>query len=98
MCGGGGGGGNNAESIALQRESLALSRKQFEESKKQWGASFDWQKKRAEEQKKIAQARAGKGPVNTADYAASALGDRNDLGFGKHKYKKDVQGSGLSIT
>ena len=77
MCGGGGGGGGgSAESVALQRQSLALSKEQFAESKRQWGAQFDWQRKKSEEQKRAAEARPGKGPVRTAEYAASALGDR----------------------
>lgn len=99
MCGGGGGGGgSNAASLALQRQSLALSREQFEESKVQWGKQFAWQTERAEENKRIAQARAGKGPVKTADVAGSALGDNNPLGLGKDKYKKKVTGSGLAIN
>lgn len=99
MCGGGGGGGGgSAESIALQRQSLALSRKQFAESKKQWQKSFDWQKKKAAEQKAAAEARPGKGPIRTAEYAASALGDRSGLGFGKDRLKRDVQGTGLGIV
>ena len=98
MCGGGGGGGSNAESLALQRQSLALSREQFEESKLQWGKQMDWQKQKSEEQKRAAQARPGKGPVRTAEYAASALGDRSGLGFGKDRLKRQVQGTGLGIT
>ena len=99
MCGGGGGGGGgSAESVALQRQSLALSKEQFAESKRQWGAQFDWQKQKAEEQKRAAQARPGKGPVRTAEYAASALGDRSALGFGKDRLKRGVQGTGLGIV
>ena len=89
---------SNAESIALQRESLELSREQFAESKKQWGEQFQWQKDKAAEQKRIAEARAGKGPVRTAEYAASALGDRSALGFGKDRLKRDVTGKGLAIV
>lgn len=98
MCGGGGGGGSNAESLALQRQSLALSREQFEESKLQWGKQMEWQKQKSDEQKRAAEARPGKGPVRTAEYAASALGDRSGLGFGKDRLKRQVQGTGLGIT
>ncbi len=98
MCGGGGGGGSNAESLALQRQSLALSREQFEESKLQWGKQMEWQKQKSDEQKRAAEARPGKGPIRTAEYAASALGDRSGLGFGKDRLKRQVQGTGLGIT
>ena len=99
MCGGGGGGGgSNAASLALQRQSLALSREQFEESKLQWGKQMEWQKQKSDEQKRAAEARPGKGPVRTAEYAASALGDRSGLGFGKDRLKRQVQGTGLGIT
>ena len=98
MCGGGGGGGSNAASLALQRQSLALSREQFEESKLQWGKQMEWQKKKSDEQKRAAEARPGKGPVRTAEYAASALGDRSGVGFGKDRLKRPVQGTGLGIT
>jgi len=99
MCGGGGGGGSGqGESLELQRQSLALSKEQFDESKRQWGAQFDWQKVRAEEQKKTAEARPGKGPIRTAEYAASALTDRSGLGFGKDRLKRKVQGTGLGIV
>tara|TARA_B100000131_G_scaffold302312_1_gene325339 strand:+ start:13087 stop:13386 length:300 start_codon:yes stop_codon:yes gene_type:complete len=99
MCGsGGGGGGSNAASLALQRQSLALSREQFEESKRQWGKQMEWQKQKSDEQKRAAEARPGKGPVRTADYAAPALGDRSGLGFGKDRLKRQVQGTGLGIT
>ena len=89
---------SNAESIALQRESLELSREQFAESKKQWGEQFQWQRDKAAEQKKIAQARAGKGPVRTTEYAMSALEGRSGLGFGKDRLKRDVTGKGLAIV
>ena len=98
MCGGGGGGGSNQQSIALQQQSLALSREQFEESKLQWGKQMEWQKQKSDEQKRAAEARPGKGPVRTAEYAASALGDRSGLGFGKDRLKRQVQGTGLGIT
>ncbi len=100
MCGGGGGGGGSGsgESLALQRQSLELSKEQFAESKRQWTKSFSWQQERAAEQKRAAQARAGKGPVRTAEYAASALGDRSALGFGKDRLKRDVTGKGLAIV
>ena len=99
MCGGGGGGGSGqGESLALQRESLQLSKDQFEESKRQWGEQFQWQRDKAEEQKRIAQARAGKGPVRTTEYAMSALEGRSGLGFGKDKLKRDVTGKGLAIV
>ena len=98
MCGGGGGGGSNAASLALQRQSLALSREQFEESKLHWGKQMEWQKQKSDEQKRAAEARPGKGPVRTAEYAASALGDRSGLGFGKDRLKRQVQGTGLGIT
>jgi len=98
MCGGGGGGGSNQQSIALQQQSLALSREQFEESKLQWGKQMDWQKQKSDEQKRAAEARPGKGPIRTAEYAASALGDRSGLGFGKDRLKRQVQGTGLGIT
>jgi len=97
MCGGGGGSGQG-ESLELQRQSLALSKEQFDESKRQWGVQFDWQKVRAEEQKKAAEARPGKGPIRTAEYAASALTDRSGLGFGKDRLKRKVQGTGLGIV
>ena len=99
MCGGGGGGGSGSgESLQLQRESLALSKKQFEESKRQWGEQFQWQRDKAAEQKKIAEARAGKGPVRTTEYAMSALEGRSGLGFGKDRLKRDVTGKGLAIV
>tara|TARA_R100000781_G_scaffold32350_1_gene23627 strand:+ start:192 stop:485 length:294 start_codon:yes stop_codon:yes gene_type:complete len=88
----------NAESIALQRESLDLSREQFAESKRQWGEQFQWQKDKAAEQKKIAEARAGKGPTRTTEYAMSALEGRSQLGFGKDKLKTGVTGGGLAIV
>jgi len=89
---------SNAESIALQRESLELSREQFAESKRQWGEQFQWQKDKADEQKKIAEARAGKGPTRTTEYAMSALEGRSQLGFGKDKLKTGVTGGGLAIV
>ena len=89
---------SNAESIALQRESLELSREQFAESKKQWGEQFQWQKDKAAEQKRIAEARAGKGPTRTTEYAMSALEGRSQLGFGKDKLKTCVTGGGLAIV
>jgi len=89
---------SNAESIALQRESLDLSREQFAESKRQWGEQFQWQKDKADEQKKIAEARAGKGPTRTTEYAMSALEGRSQLGFGKDKLKTGVTGGGLAIV
>ena len=89
---------SNAESIALQRESLELSREQFAESKRQWGDQFQWQRDKAAEQKKIAEARAGKGPVRTTEYAMSALEGRSGLGFGKDRLKRDVTGKGLAIV
>lgn len=89
---------SNAESIALQRESLELSREQFAESKRQWGEQFQWQKDKAAEQKKIAEARAGKGPTRTTEYAMSALEGRSQLGFGKDKLKTGVTGGGLAIV
>ena len=98
MCGGGGGGGNSAESIALQKQSLALSREQFEETKRQWGEQFKWQKDKAEEQKRAAEARPGKGPTRTTEYAMSALEGRSGLGFGRDKLKKGVTGTGLAIS
>ena len=98
MCGGGGGGSSNAESIALQRQSLALSREQFDESKRQWGDQFQWQKNKAEEQKRAAEARPGKGPTRTTEYAMSALEGRSGLGFGRDRLKKEVTGKGLAIT
>ena len=99
MCGGGGGGGSGqGESLALQRQSLELSKEQFQESKRQWGEQFKWQRDKAAEQKKIAEARAGKGPVRTTEYAMSALEGRSGLGFGKDKLKRDVTGKGLAIV
>ena len=99
MCGGGGGGGSGqGESLALQRQSLELSKEQFQESKRQWGEQFQWQRDKAAEQKKIAQARAGKGPVRTTEYAMSALEGRSGLGFGKDRLKRDVKGKGLAIV
>ena len=99
MCGGGGGGGSGSgESIELQRQSLQLSKEQFEESKRQWGEQFQWQRNKAAEQKKIAEARAGKGPVRTTEYAMSALEGRSGLGFGKDRLKRDVTGKGLAIV
>ena len=99
MCGGGGGGGSGqGESLALQRQSLELSKEQFQESKRQWGEQFQWQRDKAAEQKKIAQARAGKGPVRTTEYAMSALEGRSGLGFGKDRLKRDVTGKGLAIV
>ena len=99
MCGGGGGGGSGSgESLQLQKESLQLSKEQFEESKRQWGEQFKWQRDKAAEQKKIAQARAGKGPVSTTEYAMSALEGRSGLGFGKDRLKKGVTGKGLAIV
>ena len=99
MCGGGGGGGSGqGESLALQRQSLELSKEQFQESKRQWGEQFQWQRDKAAEQKKIAQARAGKGPVRTTEYAISALEGRSGLGFGKDRLKRDVKGKGLAIV
>ena len=99
MCGGGGGGGSGSgESLQLQRESLALSKEQFEESKRQWGEQFQWQRDKAAEQKRVAQARAGKGPVRTTEYAMSALEGRSGLGFGKDRLKKGVTGKGLAIV
>ena len=89
---------SNAESIALQRESLELSREQFAESKRQWGEQFQWQKDKAAEQKRIAEARAGKGPTRTTEYAMSALEGRSQLGFGKDKLKTGVTGGGLAIV
>lgn len=89
---------SNAESIALQRESLELSREQFAESKRQWGEQFQWQKDKAAEQKKIAEARAGKGPTRTTEYAMAALEGRSQLGFGKDKLKTGVTGGGLAIV
>ena len=100
MCGGGGGGGGSGsgESLALQRESLALSKEQFAETKRQWGESFAWQKQKAAEQKAAAVARPGKGPIRTTEYAASALGDRSALGFGKDRLTRGVTGKGLAIV
>tara|TARA_B100000287_G_C20434718_1_gene703031 strand:+ start:15 stop:311 length:297 start_codon:yes stop_codon:yes gene_type:complete len=98
MCGGGGGGGNSAESIALQKQSLALSREQFAETKRQWGEQFKWQKDKAEEQKRAAEARPGKGPIRTTEYAMGALEGRSGLGFGRDKLKKGVTGTGLAIS
>ena len=98
MCGGGGGGGNSAESIALQKKSLALSREQFAETKRQWGEQFKWQKDKAEEQKRAAEARPGKGPIRTTEYAMGALEGRSGLGFGRDKLKKGVTGTGLAIS
>lgn len=99
MCGGGGGGGSGTgESLRLQKESLALSKEQFEESKRQWGDQFQWQRDRAAEQKRIANAKAGKGPVRTTEYAMSALEGRSGLGFGKDKLKTGVTGGGLAIV
>lgn len=99
MCGGGGGGGSGSgESLRLQRESLNLSKEQFQESKRQWGEQFQWQRDKAAEQKRVAQARAGKGPVRTTEYAMSALEGRSGLGFGKDKLKRDVTGGGLAIV
>ena len=100
MCGGGGGGGGSGsgESLALQRQSLQLSKDQFAETKRQWKTSFDWQKQKAAEQKRIAQARPGKGPVRTAEYAMGALEGRSGLGFGRDRLKKGVTGTGLAIT
>jgi len=89
---------SNAESIALQRESLELSREQFAESKRQWGEQFQWQRDKADEQKRIAEARAGKGPTRTTEYAMSALEGRSQLGFGKDKLKTGVTGGGLAIV
>ena len=89
---------SNAESIALQRESLELSREQFAESKRQWGDQFQWQKDKAAEQKRIAEARAGKGPTRTTEYAMSALEGRSQLGFGKDKLKTGITGGGLAIV
>ena len=98
MCGGGGGGGNSRESIALQKQSLALSREQFAETKRQWGEQFKWQKDKAEEQKRAAEARPGKGPIRTTEYAMGALEGRSGLGFGRDKLKKGVTGTGLAIS
>ncbi len=99
MCGGGGGGGSGSgESLALQRESLALSREQFRESKRQWGEQFEWQRDKAAEQKRAAQARPGKGPIRTTEYAMGALEGRSGLGFGRDRLKKGVTGTGLAIT
>ena len=99
MCGGGGGGGSGSgESRELQRQSLQLSKDQFQESKRQWGEQFQWQRDKAAEQKKIAEARAGKGPVRTTEYAMSALEGRSGLGFGKDRLKRDVTGKGLAIV
>ena len=98
MCGGGGGGGDSAASLALQRESLALSKKQFEETKRQWGEQFQWQKDKAKEQKRAAEARPGKGPIRTTEYAMGALEGRSGLGFGRDKLKKGVTGTGLAIS
>ena len=99
MCGGGGGGGSGSgESLRLQQESLQLSKDQFQESKRQWGEQFQWQRDKAAEQKKIAEARAGKGPVRTTEYAMSALEGRSGLGFGKDRLKRDVTGKGLAIV
>lgn len=99
MCGGGGGGGSGSgESLRLQEESLNLSKEQFQESKRQWGEQFQWQRDKAAEQKRVAQARAGKGPVRTTEYAMSALEGRSGLGFGKDKLKRDVTGGGLAIV
>ena len=99
MCGGGGGGGSGSgESIELQRQSLQLSKEQFEESKRQWGEQFQWQRDKAAEQKKIAEARAGKGPVRTTENAMSAVEGRSGLGFGKDRLKKGVTGKGLAIV
>ena len=98
MCGGGGGGSGSGESLRLQKESLQLSKEQFEESKRQWGEQFQWQRDKAAEQKKIAEARAGKGPVKTTEYAMSALEGRSGLGFGKDRLKRDVKGGGLAIV
>lgn len=98
MCGGGGGGSGSGESLELQRKSLELSKQQFKESKRQWGEQFQWQRDRAKEQKKIAEARAGKGPTRTTEYAMSALEGRSQLGFGKDKLKTGVTGGGLAIV
>tara|TARA_R100000781_G_scaffold64248_1_gene40603 strand:+ start:228 stop:524 length:297 start_codon:yes stop_codon:yes gene_type:complete len=98
MCGGRSRGTDNSESIALQKESLALSREQFDESKRQWGEQFSWQKAKAEEQKRAAEARAGKGPTRTTEYAMGALEGRAGLGFGRDRLKKDVTGKGLAIV
>ena len=99
MCGGGGGGGSGCgESLRLQQESLQLSKDQFQESKRQWGEQFQWQRDKAAEQKRIAEARAGKGPVRTTEYAMSALEGRSGLGFGKDRLKRDVTGKGLAIV
>jgi hypothetical protein len=97
MCGGGGGGGGSGsgESLDLQRQSLQLSKDQFAESKRQWVESMDWQKSRAEEQKRAAQARPGKGPIRTAEYAMGALEGRSGLGFGRDRLKRGVTGTGL---
>ena len=59
---------------------------------------MEWQKQKSDEQKRAAEARPGKGPIRTAEYAASALGDRSGLGFGKDRLKRQVQGTGLGIT
>lgn len=98
MCGGGGGGGSSRESIALQKQSLALSREQFAETKRQWGEQFKWQQDKAEEQKRAAEARPGKGPIRTTEYAMGALEGRSGLGFGRDKLKKGVTGTGLAIS
>ena len=99
MCGGGGGGGSGSgESLRLQQESLQLSNDQFQESKRQWGEQFQWQREKAAEQTRIAEARAGKGPVRTTEYAMSALEGRSGLGFGKDRLKRDVTGKGLAIV
>ena len=99
MCGGGGGGGSGqGESLALQRQSLELSKEQFQESKRQWGEQFKWQRDKAAEQKRVAEARAGKGPTRTTEYAMSALEGRSQLGFGKDKLKTGVTGGGLAIV
>lgn len=100
MCGGGGGGdsGTSRASLDLQRKSFQLSKEQFRESKRQWREQFRWQQDRADEQKRIAEARAGKGPTRTTEYAKSALEGRSELGFGKDKLKTGVTGGGLAIV
>ena len=102
MCGGGGGGGSGSgESLELQRKSLNLSKQQFKESKRQWGEQFQWQRDRAKEQKRIANARAGKGPVRTTEYAMSALEGREHkgrlAGFGKDRLKNEVRNQGTGL-
>ena len=102
MCGGGGGGGSGSgESLELQRKSFQLSKQQFKESKKQWAAQFQWQKDRAKEQKRIARARAGKGPVRTTEYAMSALEGKEHMGrlagFGKDRLKNKVRNQGTGL-